>query len=54
MTTQHLDDIISAQRKLLWMFSPEERERRLAEVRADYVYEQQLEDVATQMETSEQ
>ena len=46
MTAQHLDDLIAAQRKLLWPLSSQERERRLNEVRADYVYEQELEAVA--------
>jgi hypothetical protein len=46
MTAQHLDSIIEAQRKLLWMLPQDERERRLAEVRADYVYELLLEGLA--------
>lgn len=49
MTAQHLDDLIAAQRKLLWPLSSQERERRLNEVRADYVYEQQLDAVASAM-----
>lgn len=45
----HLDDLISAQRKLLWMLPEAEREQKLGEVRADYVYEQQLDGVAGEM-----
>lgn len=49
MTVQHLDDLIRAQRKLLWILAPGEREQRLHEVRADYLYEDQLASVAGEM-----
>lgn len=50
---QHIDDMVIAQRKLLWPLSPAERARRLAEIRADYEYEAQLSDVAQAMSEEE-
>lgn len=43
---QHINDMIVAQRKLLWPLSPAERAHRIAEIRADYEYENELSAVA--------
>lgn len=49
MTAREIDDMLLAQRRLMWALPPAQRERRLIEVRADYEYEGQLEAVAAEM-----
>lgn len=50
---QHLNDLIESQRRLMWALPPAERAHRLAEVRADYEYENELEAVAEAMAEEE-
>lgn len=50
---KHINDMIIAQRKLLWPLSPVERAHKIAEIRADYEYEAQLSAVAEAMSDEE-
>lgn len=49
--SQHLAEILAAQFLLLWRLDPTERIRRIAAIRADYEYEDQLRLVSEQMES---
>lgn len=49
MTAREIDDMLFAQRRLMWALPPAQREHQLTEVRADYEYESQLEAVAAEM-----
>lgn len=50
---QQIEDLVIAQRKLLWPLPPAERAHRVAEIRADYEYENQLSLVADAMSEEE-
>ena len=49
LNSQQIADILLAQWQLLWPLPPAERIKRIDEVRKDYLFEQQLSDVAREM-----
>lgn len=49
MPAEHLAAILAAHWRLLWVFSPAERARRLEQIRLDIIYENTLAAIADEM-----
>lgn len=52
MPAEHLAAILAAHWRLLWVFSPAERVRRLEEIRQDLIYNEIIAVVADEMGAS--
>lgn len=51
MTRQQFADVLLAHWQLLWPLPPAERNERIAEIEADMIFEEQLRQVASVMES---